>query len=750
MDQGTPQPTLDRHAPPGAPAPPPRRGLYAFAAVAAGILLADALPAVHPAAWFAGACAALIAAALGPGAGARPALACAALLLGAGAMSARILTAPPPPTRLAGIGGDTPLVVRGTVTTLPAQQQPPGAWEPPLHRPPPRWRFELAIDSAQVAGEWRPADGAVTVSIPGPVRLSPGDRAELTGRFHPVHAPVNPGERDARRWAAQEGRAGSLTVESSDALTLLKPDDGLAGRARAALARALAALRAGAGDALDAAAGPAADEPREQSRALLRAMIIGDEDPALRPVSDDMSRLGIVHILSISGFHLVLVSMVVVFLIRLTGDRGVWEHALAAACIGLYLLIVPAQAPVVRSGVMVLALLLTEACGRRYDRLNILAWTACALALWRPLDLFSPGFQLSFGVTAALIWRADAWSAALRASGLVGLPGVAGRARAPAPTFAGRLADHLIGLTIATAIAWTVSAAAVAWHVNVLSLLGVVAGILLTIPSIAAIAAGFVAMLAAAVWPAAGHALGQAAVFFSDLTVQGSRLAAQVPGSAVTLPHVPLAWTVATTAAVVCAIAPGGWKRPAVRAAVLACALWLAALLVAAGLPVKTPTLDRFALPSSSASLVRSADQAVLIDPGSAAQRTGAFTLRRAVAACGAWHVRTVLITGPQTERFSHLPELARALGVQTVLLPPAFERLAAERPDGDQARLLRRLAALGVRARTLREVEGLALGDLTVAVAGPGALRIARAGAPPRPLTLTPLETWQHQEWPR
>lgn len=391
--------------PPVQPLPPrPRRGLYAFAAIAAGIVVADSAPSVHSALWLAAACTALLAAVLLPGrlSVARPLLAAAALGLGAGSMAARVLTIPA--DRLADVPEATVLVVRGTVQTPPVRGAVSEAWERPPHWTGPPVRFDVALDGVLRGSVWEAASGDVTVFVrAAALGVRPGQRVEVTGHYRPIAGPANPGQRDARLWAAQEGRCGSLSVEAPEAVTVLDGSPGVVAAVRAGASAAAASLHARAGAALDAALGPGSDEAGAQSRALLKAMLIGDEDASVRPVSDDMSRLGIVHILSISGFHLVLVSIVVVFLIRLTGDRGVWEYALAAAAIGLYLLVVPAQAPVVRSGIMVLVLLLTEATGRRYDRLNVLAWTACALALWRPLDLFSPGFQLSFGVTAALI-----------------------------------------------------------------------------------------------------------------------------------------------------------------------------------------------------------------------------------------------------------------------------------------------------------------------------------------------------------
>jgi len=714
----------------------PRRGLYAFAAIAAGIVLADACPSVAAPIWLAGACVALMAGALAGGGLGRPLLAAAALFLGAGSMSARVLSTPA--DRLMLTDEAEVLVVRGTVLRPPRLDAVSHDWERPPFAAGPSLRVEVALDSAQLGGVWQTVSGRLSAFVPArEIGAVPGERVQLTGRYRPVPAPANPGQPDARRWAAQSGRVGTMSLESGDAIEPVDGPPATFVRIVARVESLLAAMQARAGEALDAAIGPSGDGADRRSRALLRAMIVGDEDPALRPVSDDMSRLGIVHILSISGFHLVLVAWVVVNIIRLTGDRGVWEYALAAGAIALYLLVIPAQAPVVRSGVMVLVLLLTEASGRRYDRLNVLAWTACVLALWRPLDLYSPGFQLSFGVTAVLIWRAGAWNDRVAASGWLGMPGVKGRSRRPAVTLAQRLLKPLIGLCTATALAWLVSAAVVAHHVGVLSLLGVVAGVVLTVPSIVAIALGFVSMVVAVVWPGAAAPLGAAAEFFSELTVRGSHLAAQIPASSMPLPQAPLAWTVAATAVAVVAVAPDGWRRGVVRVAALACVLWLAGILLTAGMPVRTPTLDRFALPGSSATLVRGADQAVLIDPGSSARRTGAFTLRRAVAACGAWRVRTVIVTGAEVERFDHLPELVRALSVDTVLLPPGFERLAAMRPGGDQERLLLRMRAAGVRTRTLQPGESVRVGGVSIGVEAPGRVRVGSENV----LDLAPLQ---------
>ncbi|PCI07125.1 hypothetical protein COB72_10800, partial [bacterium] len=56
-----------------------------------------------------------------------------------------------------------------------------------------------------------------------------------------------------------------------------------------------------------------------------------------------------------------------------------------------------------RAGVIVAVLLLSGRVGRRYDRLTILAWVGVGLLVWRPMDVFSLGYQLSMGITALLV-----------------------------------------------------------------------------------------------------------------------------------------------------------------------------------------------------------------------------------------------------------------------------------------------------------------------------------------------------------
>src|SRR5262249_40037212 len=67
-------------------------------------------------------------------------------------------------------------------------------------------------------------------------------------------------------------------------------------------------------------------------------------------------------------------------------------------------LVVGGQPSVVRATVMGLLLLLSVLLERESQVLNALGLSGLLLVVWRPVDLWDPGFQLSFAATAGIIY----------------------------------------------------------------------------------------------------------------------------------------------------------------------------------------------------------------------------------------------------------------------------------------------------------------------------------------------------------
>jgi ComEC/Rec2-related protein len=84
-------------------------------------------------------------------------------------------------------------------------------------------------------------------------------------------------------------------------------------------------------------------------------------------------------------------------------SRGVWVHIPALLLIWSYAAVVGFSASVVRAALMLSIYGVGKMCGHRTFGLNVLCITALILVVLRPVNLFDPGFQLSFSAVLGLM-----------------------------------------------------------------------------------------------------------------------------------------------------------------------------------------------------------------------------------------------------------------------------------------------------------------------------------------------------------
>jgi competence protein ComEC len=138
---------------------------------------------------------------------------------------------------------------------------------------------------------------------------------------------------------------------------------------------------------------------------ILSAMIFGLRQGIPDDISEDFSRTGISHIISISGMHIVIVLMIINFILIGCGfvrQRAFW---LAVAAISVYIIFIGAPASAVRSAIMGVLLLLAAQIGRLNYSSNALVFAAFVMILFNPWLLIADiGFQLSFLASAGIIY----------------------------------------------------------------------------------------------------------------------------------------------------------------------------------------------------------------------------------------------------------------------------------------------------------------------------------------------------------
>ncbi len=150
-----------------------------------------------------------------------------------------------------------------------------------------------------------------------------------------------------------------------------------------------------------------------QSGAVAAALITGDRSAIKEETSVAFREAGLGHLLAISGLHMSLVGGIAFFIASLLfsmipaiGAR--MDARKPAAIIGIlvsfsYLMISGATAPTQRAFIMLGLIFLAVLLGRRALSIRTISMAALLVALLSPEYVVSPGFQMSFAASLALI-----------------------------------------------------------------------------------------------------------------------------------------------------------------------------------------------------------------------------------------------------------------------------------------------------------------------------------------------------------
>ena len=253
-----------------------------------------------------------------------------------------------------------------------------------------------------------------------------------------------------------------------------------------------------------------ADRPPSQ-RALVPALVDGDDSGLDPELADDFRETGLTHLLAVSGTNLTLVVGFLLVLARWCGVRGRWIYAVGALGIAGFVLLARAEPSVVRAAAMgTVALLAMGTDGRRRGA-RALGAAVVALLLLDPLLAVSVGFALSVTATAGILLLAPGWRDALA----VWLP---------------RWLAEAIAIPASAQLACTPLVAAISGQV---SLVAVVAN-LAAAPAVGpATVLGLVAGLVGVAWPAGGELVGTLAACCVGWIVTVARHGAGLPTPAV-------------------------------------------------------------------------------------------------------------------------------------------------------------------------------------------------------------------------
>ncbi len=233
----------------------------------------------------------------------------------------------------------------------------------------------------------------------GPLDIDPmpGMRVIMTAHLSPPGGPVEPGGFDFRRLAWFD-RLGGVGYTRTPVLALEAPADDWA----LAITRLRMHMSAGLRDRI---AG--------ESGGFVAAILTGDRSGVGLETTEALRRSNLAHVLAISGLHMGLLTGVVygalrgamalfpIIALRLPIRKIAAVGALAAA--SFYLVLSGGNVATQRAFVMAAVMLGAVLLDRRALSLRSVALAAILILLWRPEALLSPGFQMSFAATVALV-----------------------------------------------------------------------------------------------------------------------------------------------------------------------------------------------------------------------------------------------------------------------------------------------------------------------------------------------------------
>lgn len=147
--------------------------------------------------------------------------------------------------------------------------------------------------------------------------------------------------------------------------------------------------------------------------AITAALVTGEQGGISQKIRDDYTSAGIVHILSVSGFHMSLIAGFVFAILRFLFSllpsvslRFNTKKICALLAILLtfaYLLISGMGVPAIRSFLMIGLVLLAVIFDRQALSMRSVLWAGFLILLFQPHAILSAGFALSFGAVIALI-----------------------------------------------------------------------------------------------------------------------------------------------------------------------------------------------------------------------------------------------------------------------------------------------------------------------------------------------------------
>ena len=262
-------------------------------------------------------------------------------------------------------------------------------------------RLTLRYDSIETPDEQHQGSGLLLVTLQKTSReYCYGQRLRFTCRLRRPRNFNNPGGFDYERFLAHRNIYVSAFLGDDRMVVVLREDDG--NLLKSAIEHYRSRLRRLICGRLEA-----------PERDMVLALLLGEKQTLNPQIREQIARLGVAHLLAISGLHIGIVAglsfglacFVLRFYPRMLLYIELWKAAALVSIVPvvLYCCIAGLQIPTLRAGVMIVVCIVALLINRRQDVFNALALACFIILIWMPASLFEISFQLSVSAVFFLI-----------------------------------------------------------------------------------------------------------------------------------------------------------------------------------------------------------------------------------------------------------------------------------------------------------------------------------------------------------
>lgn len=155
-------------------------------------------------------------------------------------------------------------------------------------------------------------------------------------------------------------------------------------------------------------------ERRQEPRALVPALVLGDTSGIHAELAQDFQATGLAHLTAVSGANLTLLLAFLLTVARWVGVRGWWLRIVGLAGVVIFVALCRTEPSVLRAAAMGLVALAALGSGSRTAGVRNLAVASTILLLVDPFLSRSIGFALSVLACAGIVWWARRWTVIMR------------------------------------------------------------------------------------------------------------------------------------------------------------------------------------------------------------------------------------------------------------------------------------------------------------------------------------------------